>query len=111
MCGEPEGGLHRLAVVNDTLGPASGNVTVSNIDDGSVLLEAAFDVPANGLAEVGQIQEETKPAMWLIEYTVGDTLQRNHYLAGPRPFDLDQFRLWLTKLHIPSEIFDGVPVQ
>jgi len=36
--------------------------------------------------------------MWLIEWTVGDQKFKNHYLAGPRPFKLDDYKRWLKAI-------------
>jgi hypothetical protein len=36
--------------------------------------------------------------MWLIEWTANGKTYKNHYLAGPRPFKLDDYRRWLKSL-------------
>lgn len=98
ICGEPQEGRHMLYVVNDTLKAASGRLTVRDLDTGALLLEAQYDVEANGRTEVGEVPASDRAAMWRLEWTVGEKTCRNHYLAGPRPFSLADFRRWLGEL-------------
>lgn len=45
------------------------------------------------------------PAMWLIRWSDSKGCRfLNHYLAGERPFKLEQYRQWLRYLEIPSDI-------
>ena len=45
------------------------------------------------------------PAMWLLEWTLDSGVEgRNHYLAGPRPFRLADYRRWLDLLAIPADV-------
>ena len=98
ICGEPQEGRHTLHVVNDTLHPAVGGLTVRDVDSGQVLFDDAYEIEANGRSETGQIPASDRPAMWLLEWTVGEKTHQNHYLAGPRPFALDDFKRWLADL-------------
>ena len=98
ICGEAELDWHTLHVVNDTLQPASGQLTVRDLDSGAVLFAGDYAVEANGRTELGAVPAATEPAMWLLEWTHGDQTLRNHYLAGPRPFALADFRRWLAAL-------------
>lgn len=98
MCGEPESGHHPLVVVNDTLTEAKGHAAVRDLDTGKVLFDADFRVDRNGRAVVGTLPQADKPAMWLIEWNVGGQRYRNHYLAGPRPFNLNDYKRWLKSL-------------
>ncbi|HNX34848.1 MAG TPA: glycoside hydrolase family 2 [Kiritimatiellia bacterium] len=98
MCGEPEGGHHPLVVVNDTLAEVKGQVTVRDLDSQKAVFAADFRVSRNGREVVGSIPQSAKPAMWLIEWTVGEQKFQNHYLAGPRPFKLDDYKRWLKSL-------------
>ena len=101
---EPQAGRHELMVVNDTLHPAEGRVTVRDADSAETLLEGTYIAPANGSAVAGKIAQASQPAMWLIEWTVGLTNFRNHYLAGSRPFRLADYRRWLDKLAIAADV-------
>ncbi len=100
ICGEPETGWHTLHVVNDTLQPAAGELTVRDLDSGTVLFAGSYQVEANGCAEAGAVPTAEKPAMWVLEWTHNDRRLCNHYLAGPRPFALDDFRRWLPALDL-----------
>jgi beta-mannosidase len=92
-------GLHPLIVVNDTLVPVAGKVAVKDADTGDPLFAEDFTVERNGKAVLGSIPAPTKPAMWLLDWTLdGGTPRHNHYLAGPRPFSLAQYKNWLKKL-------------
>ena len=98
MCGEPEAGRQPLVIVNDTLAEASGHVVIRDADSRQTIFESNYHVDRNGRAEVGFIPQASKPAMWLIEWTVGNQKFHNHYLAGPRPFKLDDYKRWLKSL-------------
>ena len=98
MCGEPDAGRHPLVVVNDTLDEVKGHVAVRDADSQKIVFESDFRVGRNGREEVGFIPQSAQPAMWLIDWTVGDQKFQNHYLAGPRPFKLDDYRRWLKSL-------------
>jgi len=98
MCGEPEAGRHPLVIVNDTLTEVKGRVAVRDADSRQTVFESDFRVGRNGREKVGSLPQAAQPAMWLIEWTVGDQTFQNHYLAGPRPFKLDDYKRWLKSL-------------
>ena len=98
MCGEVEAGRHPLVIVNDTLAEVDGHVVVSDLDSHQILFESNYQVNRNGSKVVGSIPHSIQPAMWLIEWTVGGKKFQNHYLAGPRPFKLDDYKRWLKSL-------------
>ena len=107
ICAEPNGGRHPLVVVNDTLSGVSGSLRVRDADGGRVLLENRFRVEPNGSTEAGALQPPARRAMWLIEWATDDGAGgRNHYLAGERPFRLDEYKAWLQRLDIPAEEWD-----
>ncbi len=103
ICGEPADGRHPLVVVNDTLAAVSGRLTVRDVDSGAELFEGPYFVPANGRAEVGSVATAATPAMWLLEWDLAGGLLRNHYLAGPRPFDLADLRRWLPAVGLGED--------
>ncbi|MDW8319721.1 MAG: glycoside hydrolase family 2 TIM barrel-domain containing protein [Armatimonadota bacterium] len=105
MLSEPDEGMHKLVVVNDTLQPADGQVEVVDAESDVLLLAAAYHVEPNAKAEVGAIPQMEQPALWLIRWrdTQGGEFL-NHYLAGKRPFNLQQYRQWLNRLRIPEDI-------
>jgi len=99
ICCESVGGRHPVVIVNDTREPEGGHVTLCNVDDDSVLLDENFEVAANSKVTVGQIALPEKPAMWVTRWTYRSSeTSENHYLAGPRPFCLEDLRRWLRKM-------------
>lgn len=103
ICAEPENGRHEVIVVNDTRMSVSGHLSMVDADSGRKLLEKAFAVPSNGKVAVGHVSAAKRPAMWLIRWNVGSRERCSHYLAGPRPFDLGQYRKWLEKHGLAGE--------
>ncbi|MHB1155853.1 MAG: glycoside hydrolase family 2 protein [Phycisphaerales bacterium] len=95
ICTEPEQGRHAVVVVNDSLLPVHGSLRIWDADTNTALLDGAYQVPANGIATAGSIACSDRPAMWLMQWTLNDATFRNHYLAGPRPFNLTTYRQWL----------------
>lgn len=92
MLSEPEAGAHSLIVVNDTRQPANGEVQVIDADSERQLLYTQFAVEPNSKAIAGSIPRVHKPAMWLIRWSDSEGHQfLNHYLAGERPFKLEQY--------------------
>lgn len=101
MCGEAEDGTHQVILVNDTRCPVSGVVTVHDADSNRLLLEESFQLEANGKAFAGSVPQAAQPALWLIRWKTRQSTHLNHYLAGPRPFQLEDYRRWLVTLEIP----------
>lgn len=104
MCGEAAQGVHPVVVVNDTLQPVAGELSVRNIDSGEVLWSGTFTVEANARSHVAMLAAEEAPAMWEISWQLAQTSGKNHYLAGPRPFSLATFRGWLARLELDREM-------
>jgi len=103
ICREPEGGRHEIVIVNDTLRPAGGHLTVTDADGGTTLLESDWAVEPNWKSTVGHVPASCRPAMYLLSWSVeGGGRHANHYLAGPRPFALADYRRWLGKMGIPD---------
>jgi hypothetical protein len=68
-----------------------------------MLLDEDFVVPANGRVEVGSVPQSLKQSMWLIDWSTSELPMRSHYLCGPRPFQLGDYRRWLANLAIPPD--------
>ena len=108
LCSEPQNGLHELVIVNDRRAPMRGKLRAWQSPDpaasitasaaAGTLWEGDFEVDANGRAAITTLPVQTAPAMWIFEWTLSDGATGwNHYLAGPRPFDLQWHRrIWAS---------------
>lgn len=109
ICGEPESGRHEIVVVNDTRKATEGQVTISDVDSGKSIFAARLSVSANGGSVAGQVAETDQPSMWKIECAVeGAGVLRNHYLAGPRPFSLEDYKRWLKALELKQHGIESI---
>jgi len=98
ICCEATDGQHEVVVVNDTLQPAAGHLTIHDADSGRMLLDTGYRSDANGRTPAGHIRQSAVPAMFLLRWTDVQGMHVNHYLAGPRPFRLTDYRRWLKSL-------------
>ena len=92
MLGEPTGDRQEVVIVNDTLSPVAAVVKVRC--EGRELFGATTEVPANDRRPLGAVPTSEAAAWYGIEWTANGTTGRNHYLSGPRPFDLKACRGW-----------------
>ncbi len=92
------GGQHALVVVNDTIAVVSGRLRVNDVDTGELLSETTCEIAANDKALAGHIRVAERPAFWRLEWSSDGYIAVNHYLAGPRPFDLAQYLNWMEKV-------------
>jgi len=88
-------GRHRVVVVNDTRVEAQGTLQMTDADTGRVLLERSCAVPENGKMDAGQVDVSGKSGMWLLRWSTPEGTTCNHYLAGPRPVSLSDYKRWL----------------
>jgi len=102
ICGEAINGVHPVFTVNDTLARVSGTLTITDADSAKVLLETGFSVEVNGRATTGHVPVSAKPAFWLISWTVNGRTFNNHYLAGPRPLNLEDYKRWLARIGLTA---------
>ena len=92
MIGEPDADGHAVVAVNDTLHPQEIEASV-RFGDGT-LLSRTVHISPNDKVTVGRIPSAAAPALYEIEWSAEGTRWRNHYIAGPRPFDVDTCRSW-----------------
>jgi len=98
---DAKNGRHPVVVVNDTLKPARGKVSVVQADSGQELFHSDFSVEANGKTTAGHIPEIGSHEMWLIHYELEDGSKHlNHYLSGKAPFKLEDYKRWFGRLKI-----------
>ncbi len=95
---EADNEWHNVIAVNKTLNDAKIDVAISVIGQTGTLLKHTFTVPANGRIEVGKIPASPVCALYLLEWRSDSSTGQNHYLAGPRPFNLKQYTRWVLQL-------------
>ena len=83
----------RLIVVNDRMAPSTGRVRLTEARTGRLVLEADFEVPANGVQDLAPVGWEEQ-GLFLIDYTVDGESFRTHYLHGDPPFRWADYAEW-----------------
>ena len=111
MVDEAENEQHKVIAVNDTLRDAKIDVAISVIGQSDTLLTHTLTVPANGRTEVGEIPVSPVCALYLLNWKTSASTGRNHYLAGPRPFNLEQYTQWVSQLELEAEAPAFVPAR
>ena len=97
---EPEDGFHKAILVNDSLEHFSGKIEISDLETGNNLLNKKFTITADDKICLGKISTADKPEFWILKTSLTDgKIIKNHYLAGPRPFSLKQYKMWLKSYH------------
>ncbi|MCC7491065.1 MAG: hypothetical protein IT204_01880 [Fimbriimonadaceae bacterium] len=105
LLAEPVAGRQELRAVNQTRGAVAGQFAVRDLDSAELLLAGRFELPAHGHRTLGSVAESAVRAMRWIEWQLdGGGTGCNHYLAGPRPFDLRQYAGWITRLRLPADL-------
>lgn len=94
---EAVSGHHRVLAVNDTRRPLCLEVAIDQLGGGK-LWSGTVSVPANATAEVcGLPASITEVRCWRLRWT-GDAAGANHYIAGARPWPLEQLSAWYNEL-------------
>ena len=93
-------GAHPVVAVNDTRAEKQGMVTVKDISTKEIIFSDRFTIPVNGKTIIGNIPQNDKQSMLLIEYTIGNEKFTNHYLAGKAPFKLKEYEEWYKNLGV-----------
>ena len=89
-----DGNVH---AVNDTLKPVRGRAKVTDRESGKVLLEVAYEVPANAARRIGTVSWKGQ-GLLDIAYEQGGQKSSNWFLYGEPPFDYAQVRKWFGGL-------------
>jgi len=92
MVAEPERGAHRIVAVNDTRREVRLEAEIRT--SRGVVFQGRGVIPPNGWTVLGTVAASPAPDFYRIEWRDGASAGRNHYLAGPRPFDLNTCRDW-----------------
>jgi beta-mannosidase len=87
MLGEPDGGLQEIVAVNETAAVVTIDVAIS-VRGTPLFKSPGVEVPANGRVLLGMLPAHQSFALLDITW-VGSRIEgHNHYVGGPRPFDL-----------------------
>lgn len=98
MMREPEGAEQALVAVNDTRRDLAFSYRVSDIETGDEMADGETTAPANCAVTLTTIAcPEGVQRCYLLEWQSELGAGRNHYLLGKAPFDLLQYRTWMTK--------------
>ena len=101
ICGEAENGRHPVVIVNDTLKPVKGTVTVTRAGETAALLDAKFEVGANGKVKAGEIAEPKGSEMWQLAWKLEDGREfKTHYLATQGKVSLKDYEGWMKEAGI-----------
>ena len=92
MLGEAADGSHRVVAVNGTLEPVELSIRIANRE--TRLFTEQITLGPNSSTTVGFVGASDVFAFYGIEWESGKTTGRNHYISGPRPFDLTACRQW-----------------
>ena len=84
---------HRAVAVNDTLAAVAGKVRITDRVSGKVVLERAYEVPANGTLDLGEVAWSGQGVLD-IAYEQGGEKLTNWFLYGEPPFDFAQVKTW-----------------
>lgn len=96
---EPVQGTHSVVAVNDGGSDVSLDIVIRDVDSGEVRLRTRASAKADAATRIATLPASDVAAMWEIQWGFG----RNHYLAGPRPFDLQQYGRWLAALGLRAK--------
>ncbi|MDW7658075.1 MAG: glycoside hydrolase family 2 TIM barrel-domain containing protein [Bacillota bacterium] len=98
---------HRLIAVNDTLQAVEGVYQVTDFTTGEHVLEDRFRLEPDARAELADfVVNPSRQALYLIKWQIGDKVCHSHYVAGRYPFNLEQFRIWMTAVAALEPVFD-----
>ncbi len=98
MLDELSNGMHRVVAVNDTF--ATVSVEVSVVHNGVQLLKESAEIPSNEKVILGTVPGSDEASFYQIEWIQNGRSCHNHYLAGPRPFEVNACRAWYASENI-----------
>ncbi|SEN81000.1 glycoside hydrolase family 2 protein [Paenibacillus sp. OV219] len=108
MMSEIENWHHRVILGNDSLETGLVSYHVEDGDTGEILLQGQVMMKANENVEVGSIRTmEGKKRLYLLKWKYNSIECANHYISGLVPFDLNQYKKWLTIIEALPEAFSS----
>jgi beta-mannosidase len=97
-----------VAVCNDSLQDAEVVYRVWDAESGETVLEGKVQVPANQNWQVERLRTFAgEQRLYLIEWQLDGKSFGNHALVGPPPFDLEQYRQWLSAIAALPRSFEA----
>jgi hypothetical protein len=97
---EPIDGRQELVVSNDTRLDSSVRFEIRDADSDDILLDGSVIAIRDAVTTVGSIQAPPDQRLLMLSWGSDDSgAQRSHYLAGPRPFDLERYRSWIERAY------------
>ena len=98
MLREPESDSQRIIGVNDFRREVSIRFVIRDLAARRDVFSGDHVLPANSVKVVGSLPfDPNRQTLYRIEWSSGETIGLNHYLAGRPPFDLPLYRRWLTE--------------
>jgi beta-mannosidase len=104
MVSDPVDGHYPLVAVNDSLEPAQGKVTVTELGSGRELFSGSYAVAANGRQKVADLPIQQGRGMLLVRFEHAGQTRANHYLYGAPPFDFEAYLGLLRQTRIYSAV-------
>ena len=97
-CVETDGKV-RVAALKEGFDSGSGRVKITDFATGRVLAEEDFTLEPNiNTFLTTPLETPSEMEIWLLEWKAENGDQgRNHYVAGPRPYDLEFYKRWLSQ--------------
>ncbi len=111
MIDEPEAWHCAVVVGNDTRESRAGTFRVTDAASDAVLLEGAFESPANENRVLGRIRvSHGEHRLFLVTWEIDGQRRGNHYLLGKPPFSFETYRGFLEKIAALPAPFDAAAV-
>jgi len=98
MLREPEGDRQQIVAVNDLRRETSIRLVIRDLAAERDVFSGEHALSANSAGVVGSLPfDPRRQTLYRIAWNSGEAVGLNHYLAGRPPFDLSQYRRWLTE--------------
>ncbi len=98
MCDEPKGGRIALMGVNDHRENQHIRYHVTDLVTDTVCLEGTTELPGDSTVCIAQLPAGERKEFYLLEWQIGDTWYRNHYVTWEAPFDQGLYCRCMEKL-------------
>ena len=100
MVREPQGGTQDVVACNDTRDSLSLRFSVRDADEGTLLAQGEALAAGDAVTVLGAWPRTAGQRFLLLDWESLLGRGRNHFLAGERPFDADQYGRWIQKAYL-----------